>query len=75
MRLVDDAHTLWRRWSTRLAASQAALVLFWLGLPQDLRDAVPRLALGIVVGILAVSFISAQAVAQPGLKKPKDGGE
>lgn len=75
MKLVDDAHNLWRRWSTRIAASQAGLMLFWLGLPADWREAVPRVAIAAVVAILAFSFIGAQAVKQPKLNKLKDGDD
>jgi hypothetical protein len=74
MKLVDDVGNLWRRWSTRIAASQLGLVAFWLSLPQDLRDAVPRVALGAVVALLALAFISAQAVKQKKLQTP-NGGE
>ena len=70
MKLVDDAHLLWRRWSTRIAASQAGLVLFWLGLPDDWREAVPRWGIAVVVALFAVAFVSAQAVKQPKLAKP-----
>lgn len=72
MKLVDDAHLLWRRWSTRIAAGQAGLVLFWSGLPDDWRTAIPEWALALVVAIFAVSFISAQAVKQESLHKDAD---
>lgn len=69
MKLVDDAHLLWRRWSTRIAASQAGLVLFWATLPDDWKAAVPGYVIAIMVGIFALSFVSAQAISQPSLKK------
>ena len=72
MKLADNAHLLWRRWSTRIAASQAGLVLFWVALPDDWKAAIPKTVLMIAVGVFAVAFISAQAVKQPNLA-PKDG--
>jgi hypothetical protein len=69
VKLVDDANTLWKRWSTRIAASQAGLMLFWLGLPDDWREAVPRWGIAVVVALFAFAFISAQAVSQPKLRK------
>lgn len=73
MKLVDDVRLLHRRWSTRIAASQAGLVLFWVGLPPEWKTAIPNWVLAIVVAIFAVAFISAQAVQQPALNRPKDG--
>jgi hypothetical protein len=70
--LAHDAHTLWRRWSTRIAASQAGLMLFWLGLPDDWREAIPRPAIAVAVAIFALAFISAQAVSQPKLRRKPD---
>ena len=67
MRLADNANLLWRRWSTRIAASQAGLVLFWVTLPDDWKASIPKMALMVMVGIFAVSFIGAQAVKQPNL--------
>lgn len=73
--LVDDARHLWRRWSTRVAASQAGLVAFWLGLPHEWKEAIPDWVLTTVVGVLAVSFISAQAVKQPALQAIVNAGK
>lgn len=67
MKLADNADILWKRWSTRIAASQAGLVLFWVGLPAEWKAAIPNMVLMIVAGIFAVAFISAQAVKQPSL--------
>mgnify|MGYP001580284589 CR=1 FL=1 len=75
MKLVDDLGTLWKRWSTRIAASQAVLVAFWLGLPDDWKTAIPGWALSIVVGVFALAVIGAQSVKQPGLKPPSDGAQ
>jgi hypothetical protein len=74
MKLVDDVHLLWRRWSTRIAAAQAGLVLFWTGLPDDWRAAVPGWVLAVVVGLFALTFISAQAVKQDKLDRHWDSG-
>ncbi len=46
-------------------------MLFWLGLPEDWRESVPRAAIAVVVAIFAVAFVSAQAVSQPKLRKDK----
>ena len=67
MKLADNANLLWRRWSTRIAASQAGLVLFWAGLPEKWQDAIPAWILATCAGIFAIAFISAQAVKQPSL--------
>lgn len=64
LELVDDLRHLWRRWSTRIAASQAGLVLFWAGLPDEWKAAIPNTVLIAVVAIFAASFIGAQAVKQ-----------
>jgi hypothetical protein len=73
MKLVDDAGTLWKRWSTRVAASQLGLVGFWAILPTEWKTAVPNAVLLIVVMVFAIAFISAQALKQPGLKSLGDG--
>jgi hypothetical protein len=73
MKLVDDLDTLWKRWSTRIAAMQAGLVLFWTQLPDEWRNAIPSWVLAVTVGICAVSFIGAQAVKQESIQKK--GGE
>jgi hypothetical protein len=73
MKLVDDAHTLWRRWSTRIAAFQVVtFVAFWALIPQDLRDAVPSWAKFGIVILLGLVFIIAQAISQPKLRDCKD---
>jgi hypothetical protein len=70
MKLVDDAHTLWRRWSTRIAAVQfTAVVAWWGALPAEWKAAVPDWVILIVVAASAVGFMGAQAVAQPNLRK------
>jgi hypothetical protein len=74
MKLVDDINTLWKRWSTRIAASQLGLVGFWAALPAELKAAVPGWALAITVAVFAVAFVSAQAVAQASLRA-KDGAQ
>ena len=69
---VDDAKHLWRRWSTRVAASQAGLVVFWIGLPREWKHAIPDWIITIAVGVFAVAFISAQSVKQPSLQALRD---
>jgi hypothetical protein len=73
MKLVDDIDKLYRRWSTRIAAAQGGLVIFWLGLPTEWKAAIPNWALSVAVGVFALAFIGAQAVKQPNLNQPKDG--
>lgn len=73
MKLVDDVNHLWRRWSTRIAASQAALVALFVSLPDKWQDAVPHWLLFGLFGVFAVSIITAQAVKQanmPGSDQP-----
>lgn len=70
LELVDDARHLWRRWSTRIAASQVALVALYVSLPDKWQDAIPQAVLAVLAGIFALSIISAQAVKQ----KPPSGG-
>lgn len=69
--LVDDINLIWKKWSTRIAASQAALVLFWTGLPHELRNAVPEWVLTVAVALFGVSFICAQSVKQPSLQSAR----
>lgn len=65
MKLVDDANDLWRRWSTRIAASQVGLVALFISLPEKWQDAIPHTVLAALAGIFALCIISAQAVKQP----------
>lgn len=69
MKLVDDAHTLWRRWSTRIAGIQiVSAAAFWALLPADWRDAVPSwFKFGLVIAF-GLSFIGAQSIAQRKLR-------
>lgn len=69
MKLADDAHLLWKRWSSRIAGAQVALVALFVSLPEKWQDAIPHTILAILAGVFALSIISAQAVAQPNLKK------
>ena len=69
MKLIDDVNILYRRWSTRIAASQVALVAMFVSLPEKWQDAVPHTVLAILAGLFALSIITAQAVKQT----PKDG--
>lgn len=67
MKLADNANLLWRRWSTRIAASQAALVALFVTLPDKWQDAIPHTVLALMAGAFALCIISAQAVKQPSL--------
>lgn len=67
MKLVDDAATLWKRWSSRIAALQVVTVPFWLGLPDDWKAAVPGWVLALTVAVFGAAFLTAQAVKQPSL--------
>lgn len=69
MKLVDDIGDLWKRWSTRIAASQGALVVLFVSLPEKWQDAIPHTVLAIFAGLFALGIISAQAVKQPNLPK------
>lgn len=69
LQLVDDIGILWKRWSTRIALSQGGLVLLWISLPQDMRDAVPRKWVAVMVGTFAAAFVTAQSVKQPRLQE------
>lgn len=68
MKFVDDIGTLWKRWSTRIAASQAALVALFVALPEKWQDAIPHTVLAVIAGIFAFGIISAQAVKQKSLE-------
>lgn len=69
--LIDDIDRLWKRWSTRIAASQAAMVAFWAGLPHEWKEAIPEWAVTFTVALLAVSFITAQTVKQKAIEDDK----
>lgn len=67
--LIDDVHTLWKRWSTRIAGIQFVGVMAWWGaLPTEWKAAVPNWVLTGAVAVSGLLFIAAQAVKQPGLK-------
>ena len=69
MKLIDELDTLYRRWSTRIAASQVALVALFVSLPEKWQDAIPHTVLAILAGAFALCIIGAQTVKQT----PKDG--
>lgn len=73
MKLADDAHLIWKKWSARIAASQVALVALFVSLPEKWQDAIPHTVLAIMAGVFALSIIGAQSVAQPRLQKCKEG--
>ena len=75
MKLIDDLDTLYKRWSTRIAASQVALVALFVSLPEKWQDAVPHTVLALLAGLFALSIITAQSVKQTERDIPtKDGG-
>lgn len=75
MKLIDDLDTLYKRWSTRIAASQVALVALFVSLPEKWQDAVPHTLLALLAGIFALSIITAQSVKQTTNDiSTKDGG-
>lgn len=70
MKLVDDIHLLWKRWSTRIAAIQlTSAVAWWAVLPAEWKAAVPNWVLLVIVGAFAIGFVGAQSVKQKGLDK------
>lgn len=75
MKFVDDINTLWKRWSTRIAAAQVGLVALFVSLPEKWQDAIPHTILALLAGLFALSIISAQAVKQTNTNiSTKDGG-
>lgn len=75
MKFIDDIDTLYKRWSTRIAASQGALVALFVMLPEKWQDAVPHVALALLAGAFALAIIGAQTVKQTANDiSTKDGG-
>lgn len=75
MKLIDDLDTLYKRWSTRIAASQLGLVALFVSLPEKWQDAIPHTLLAILAGLFALSIITAQSVKQTtNTISTKDGG-
>lgn len=75
LHLVDDLANLKKRWSTRIAGIQfGAVIIWWAGLPQEWKAAIPNWMLTGAVAISGAAFIVAQMLKQPGLKRPGDGG-
>lgn len=75
MKVIDDLDTLWKRWSTRIAAAQVGLVALFVSLPEKWQDAIPHTVLALLAGLFALSIISAQAVKQTKMDiSTKDGG-
>ena len=74
MKLIDDLDTLYKRWSTRIAASQLALTALFVSLPEKWQDAIPHTVLAVLAGLFALSIITAQTVKQTTDISTKDGG-
>jgi hypothetical protein len=66
--IVDDVGTLWKRWSTRIAAFQFSTVLiWWAGVPAEWKAALPASAGMLLLAGSGAAFIIAQMVKQKNL--------
>lgn len=70
MKFVDDLRLLPRKWSTRLAGIQITSVVgFWALVPAEWKSAVPNGFMFALVIFFGLTFVIAQAIHQPKLKR------
>lgn len=69
MKLVDDARSIWKRWSVWVQSAVAALGLYFLTLPDKIQDAVPHWIL-VAIGVAgALATIGLMPIQQKSLTK------
>lgn len=67
MNLVDEASTIWKRWSVQITAAQAVIAVMWIALPPGWVPEVPEAVRWGIVVLLSAAAVTAQTVKQKNL--------
>lgn len=69
-KLVEDAATVRKYWSVRIATLGVSLQVAWMAMPESVKMHIPEQYAGAISTTIFVCAVLAQFVNQPSLAKP-----